>query len=260
MRYANAELLRQLGAEYVLGTLRGPARRRFERLLRCEPEAQLQVDFWEQHLAEFGQALAPVAPPSLARAALLARVEPASRPSPDQSAPSPRRRSYRRRRLQRWVAGLGAGAACVLGAFLIGQRNAPAPQTTVLLATRAPPASATDVAMPRYLGQLRLPASSAQWLLSLSPDHRHLTVEAADDLLTLGRHTLQLWWISPTRGAVPIGVVPVQRDGVAVIELPSELRAASQARFALSLEPEGGPLGGRPGAAVMNTTAPLDLI
>lgn len=34
MNYRNPERIDRLAAEYALGTLRGPARRRFERLLR----------------------------------------------------------------------------------------------------------------------------------------------------------------------------------------------------------------------------------
>lgn len=254
MRYANVELLRQLGAEYVLGTLRGPARRRFERLLGRDPEAQAQVDFWEQRLAEFGQALEPIAPPAPSREALLARIDAvAALPTHAGSTPAPRRRrSFRRRRLQRWAAGLTAGAACLVGAFLVGQQNAPTPSVR--------PLAEAGERLPIYLGQLGLPGSSTRWLLSLSHDHRHLTVEAAEDLLTLGRHTLQLWWMSPTRGPVPIGVLPANRDGIAVIELPADLRSETQARFLLSLEPEGGPHSGRPSGAVLNTTAELGLI
>ncbi|MGQ0530462.1 MAG: anti-sigma factor, partial [Panacagrimonas sp.] len=64
MRYDNPEVMAQLAAEYVIGTLRGRARRRYERLMQTHAEARAQTEFWEQRLGEFGQALQPVAPPA----------------------------------------------------------------------------------------------------------------------------------------------------------------------------------------------------
>jgi anti-sigma-K factor RskA len=53
-----------LAAEYVLGTLRGPARRRFERWRASSPPIQERCRFWEQHLMYFAKGLRPVQPPA----------------------------------------------------------------------------------------------------------------------------------------------------------------------------------------------------
>ena len=47
MRIGNGPKLDALCGEYVLGTLRGAARRRFERALREEPSVALQLRYWQ---------------------------------------------------------------------------------------------------------------------------------------------------------------------------------------------------------------------
>ena len=282
MNYAHPQLLRHLAAEYVLGTLRGPARRRFESLMQQRQEAREHVDFWEFRLSEFGQAVAPVCPPAATREALLRRATPvpAAAPLPvDGLERHPRpavsqRRSARRRR--RWLTA-AASVIALAAAFLIGQNNPSIPPQGRTQIAEAPLAAVTPtpVAAPvasvvptephsaepeLYLAQLKLPASSMGWLLSLSRDHRRLSVVAADDLLTLGRHTLQLWWISPDRGPVPLAMLPAERDKMTVIDLPAEVLRGSHITFAVSMEPEGGSRSGKPSGPVLSATPQLDTI
>jgi len=47
MRYEAPDLLDQLAGQYVLGTLRGRARRRFERVIENNPAARAAVQRWE---------------------------------------------------------------------------------------------------------------------------------------------------------------------------------------------------------------------
>ena len=64
MKSANRELLDRLAAEYVLGTLRYRARRRFERWL-LSPQVGAIVKAWEDRLAGLEPQLAPVTPPAV---------------------------------------------------------------------------------------------------------------------------------------------------------------------------------------------------
>ena len=63
MNYNRADLLDRLASEYVLGTLHGAARRRFDKLLIESPAAREAVQGWEQRLALLAAPVPPVAPP-----------------------------------------------------------------------------------------------------------------------------------------------------------------------------------------------------
>lgn len=263
MKYANPELLRQLGAEYALGTLRGSARRRFERLLRSHPEARAQVAFWELRLSEFGQNLAPVAPPLAARSELLRRTAPTS-PVPAHvrsavpAASGARRRVYSaRRRGYGWAWPYAAGfatAATLVVAFLLGQRN-PLPDRSA-----QPVLALNGAALPIYSARLQVPASSMQWLVSVSADHRQLTVLAADDFLQVGRHSVQLWGVAPGLAPLALGALPVERDASVSFDIPAALKGQPQVDFMISLEPASGASAGKPGALVLSEATALDAI
>lgn len=63
MKYHDDALLDHLAAEYVLGTLHGRARARFQRLLDQRPELRDRVASWEQRLNKMAVLAAPVEPP-----------------------------------------------------------------------------------------------------------------------------------------------------------------------------------------------------
>ena len=51
MRIADSRFLDALCGEYLIGTLRGTARRRFERALENEPRVALRLKHWERTFA-----------------------------------------------------------------------------------------------------------------------------------------------------------------------------------------------------------------
>ena len=61
MRY-DAEQVDFLAAEYVLGTLHGAARRRFDRLMTDRADVRFAVWRWERHLNGFVNGLRPQKP------------------------------------------------------------------------------------------------------------------------------------------------------------------------------------------------------
>ena len=253
MRYDNAELMQLLGAEYVLGTLRGRARRRFEQLLETHAEARHQVEFWKLRLSEFDQ-IAAVAPPPGVRAGLLQRATTAVPLVVQAATPAPPVRH--RRRSVRWAWSYAAGFATAAGlmvAFLLGQQNA-VPD----LHPGAGLHTASTADFPFYAAQLRMPASSMQWLLSKSADHRELSVLAADDFLQLGRHHLLLWGSAADEAPVLLGALPIERDMTVTFTVPDSLRGRQDVRFAISLEPETRPGNGSPSGPVLNEIVVLD--
>jgi anti-sigma-K factor RskA len=79
MRYSRPELLDRLASEYVLGTLRGRAKRRFERVLAETPAARAAVRDWQDRLAPLAQSIAAVPPPARVWQAIELRTAPARR-------------------------------------------------------------------------------------------------------------------------------------------------------------------------------------
>jgi anti-sigma-K factor RskA len=107
---------------------------------------------------------------------------------------------------------------------------------------------------------MRMPASSMQWLLSVTPDHQQLIVVAAEDFLQIGRHRLQLWSIDAQGQVLPLGVLPNERDASVSYALPPSLRGQAAVRFVISLEPEHGPRGGTPSGTVLNEVSAIDTL
>ena len=62
MDYGRPELADRLAAAYVAGTLRGPARRRFEALLPAHPMLRGAVRDWQARLMPLTAGLAPEPP------------------------------------------------------------------------------------------------------------------------------------------------------------------------------------------------------
>ena len=60
MDYSRPALADRLAAAYVLGTLRGPARRRFEALLPAHPALRTAVAAWQGRLVPLSTSVAPV--------------------------------------------------------------------------------------------------------------------------------------------------------------------------------------------------------
>jgi anti-sigma-K factor RskA len=64
MKPDNPGIIDRLASEYALGTLRGPARRRFERWRADTPFVDHRCGFWEERLMHLAESLTPVQPPT----------------------------------------------------------------------------------------------------------------------------------------------------------------------------------------------------
>ncbi len=82
MRYTHPALIDHLASHYVLGTLQGGARRRFERLQRERADVQLAVQQWQQRLGLLSNAVpapSPAQAPSVrVWEVIAARTQPAA--------------------------------------------------------------------------------------------------------------------------------------------------------------------------------------
>ena len=83
MRYADPDLRDRLAAEYALGTLRGPARRRFERLASDDERLRDSAEDWELRINLLGESAPAVEPPARVWERIAERIGPAPAPTRD---------------------------------------------------------------------------------------------------------------------------------------------------------------------------------
>jgi len=250
MNYDKPELVSLLASQYVLGTLRGPARRRFEHLQGSRSDVREAVQFWEDLLQPLALRIDAVSPPPALRGRLLARAfaspvpsHPARIPAPATAAataaPAPRRR--RRDALRRGFGFLAAASVCgvmiVLGAIHLGGGRLSFPASTSPML-----AETVDVLqpLPIYLARVGIPASTMGWMISLSPDHQTLSIVASDDLYSVGRGTVQLWWQAPDGRPIALAILGTERDSTVTVKVPPGFESGQSLVFAITLEPSGG--------------------
>jgi anti-sigma-K factor RskA len=236
MKIQDARLRSMLAAEYVLGTLRGPARRRYERLARGDAALRREQHFWERRLGPLAGGVKPVAPAptvwiSLQRRLQAGNTVPLRRAAAGAPRPVPMRRIW------------GGIAAAVVVVALVMWSQHPGPET---------PPPVVQAEAPTYVAQLGVPDSSMQWRLSLSPKTGQMTVTASGEYPQLGKHSMELWWITP-QGPVALGLLPTQGKGS--MSLPKELTGQGGITLAVSLEPEGGSPTGKPTGPVLTSGA-----
>jgi anti-sigma-K factor RskA len=228
MNYEQAELLDRLAAEYTLGTLRGGARRRFERLCIASAAARGAVYRWEDHWSALSRTVPPVEPSPQVWAAVSRRLF-----GDDATAGS----APRVRRWRAWQLAAAAGLVAVaLIVGLIMRQAAPPLQTLVVLGT--------DTAHPVWRLERRLPLTA-------------LTIQVIGTVPEAVGRSYELWALP--RGGVPVSLGLLPAAGSAERTLSERQRTALLAadKVAVSVEPVGGsPTGSPTGPIVILTNLP----
>jgi anti-sigma-K factor RskA len=227
MDYSRRELADRLAAEYVLGTLRGPALRRFESLLGGHPALRRAVSAWQERLAPMSASVPEVEPPERVWQGIEARLF-ADRTATRESAPL---RWWQQ--LAPWRAFSGFATAAAL-ALLMVTLQVPPPQAPIVIVLGANPEAAQ--------------ALQASFVASVSADGRALVLRPLNNVaLTPGR-ALELWAV-PAQGA-PRSLGLVQSAGATTLLRAQLLR--DTAAFAVSIEPAGGSTTGAPTGPIVS--------
>lgn len=236
MNYENPELLDRLAAEYVVGTLRGRARRRFSGLMQGFLAPRRAVLRWEQRLAPLAAALTPVSPPETLWPRIAAELG-AGKRRPVAASPA------------RWQA-----LAAVLALTSIGLGT--------LLLTRAPQIvveeRVTETARrPDYIVVVANAERRPVWALSAYRALGELDARAVD-VAPVGPTNAYELWMLPDDGAAPVslGLLPVEGTGKLPLNERQLTVLASTSTLAVSLEPAGGSPTGAPTGPVL-FTAPV---
>jgi anti-sigma-K factor RskA len=226
MNYQDPELLDRLAAEYALGTLRGAARRRFERLCARSEAALRALNRWEDHWSSLSRALPAVQPSSGVWINVSRRLF-------GEAVAAPRRSRWRT-----WQVAAAASLAAI--ALIVG---------LIMRQTALPPLQAlvvlgTDSAHPVWRLERRQPLTA-------------LTIEVIGPVPPAAGKSYELWALP--RGGAPVSLGLLPAAGSAERKLSASQRVALLAaeKVAVSVEPLGGsPTGSPTGPIVIVTDVP----
>ncbi len=230
MKTANRELLDRLAAEYVLGTLRYRARRRFERWL-LSPQVDALVKAWEERLAGLEPLLEPVTPPATVWQGIEQELE---------------LHTKHRQPAMRWLA-----VAASLAFFA----------TIGVLLTRTPPGADITTPVPQLASTqrsfLQADPETIFWRVEILGNNQEISlhVHVVHDLPPGKSHEL---WALPEAGGNPVslGLLPHTGDHHRVLTAVQQAALAGSKQIAVSLEPAGGsPIGAPTGPVLLS--APL---
>lgn len=232
MDYSHPELADRLAADYVSGTLRGPARRRLEALLPAHPALREAVHAWQTRLAPLTTSIDPQTPP----AAVWKRIEARIGDKAQSAQAAPRTRWWQQ--LLVWQGVSAVATAAVVGlAVLLGNPGPAGPPIIVVLSAATPPGGATAQ------GGI-MPAS---FVASISADGRALVTKPLSNVALQADRSLELWAVPPKGAPRSLGVISA--EGATVVKRSKVLD--DTAALAVSLEPPGGSPSGAPTGPVL---------
>jgi anti-sigma-K factor RskA len=240
------DLLDRLAAHYSLGTLQGPARRRFEHHARQNATVRAQVLLWQERLNALTELAAPVAP----SVALWPRIENALRAelagfkstAHQTSAALLTAGLAQARRALNWWRGLavagGAVALAGLVAFGVGLQHRQQLNTQLNQASaQLKAAQQLEYVAVLTDAQSGTSMSGASILVTFDARQSSLVVKRVGAYQEAANKSLQLWALPPGGAPQSLGVLgqtPVMRlatQSTQINTIPT---------LAVSLEPQGG--------------------
>lgn len=228
MDYSRRELSDRLAAEYVLGTLQGGARRRFEALLPAHPGLRKAVWRWQDRLVPLTASVPPVTPSP----AVWNHIE---QQLFGESAAAAGTVASVQQRITRWWERLGlwqglAGATSLATLALAVALTLPGPvqpPVVVVMGTEQGPAS---------------------FVASVGADGRSLVLKPLAGVTVTAAQALELWAVPPKGAPRSLGLVSNQGATTVLREHLLQGTAA----FAVSVEPPGGSPTGAPTGPVVS--------
>ncbi|HKA41680.1 MAG TPA: anti-sigma factor [Burkholderiales bacterium] len=210
-----------LCGEYLLGTLRGAARRRFERALREEPLVALRLEYWQGVFAPRYTQMMELQPPAAGWKRLERELELERYRTP----------WYRRAAFWRgWALAATAVLALVVGIQLL------------------PPAREAPLVA---IAQLAGKADVARVTAALSKDGRTLELRAERAVVAGQAQSYELWLL-PSEGGDPISLAVLGSLDARFALPPAHVgRLRKGAKLAVSVEPAGGSPTGKPTGPVI---------
>ena len=224
--YQHPSVIDRLAASYVLGTLQGGARRRFEAVMYSQPTVAAAVTSWTEQMAPLLTTLAPIAPSQALWKSISSRagikqpkaVSQTSKPSWWQQWLAPLFAPLPAGALALGVA-LGVVVPALWQAQLLGQRQTILPES--------------------YVGVLATPQGKTGLTVSSLRKGKMVELQQANISPLPAAHTLYLWRIDKTGQVAPIAAIPNEKWGKITLSEPAEAVFFSAVELAVSIEPAG---------------------
>lgn len=234
MRYTHPTLIEHLASAHVLGTLRGGARRRFERLLNNRADIRQHVALWEARLGQLAISVPPQRPSAQVWDTINARTRPDRAGASALLAPAQTGRGWG----WRVPAGFGLGGFAI-GALALSAVLFSAP--LLFLSTDQLAMRAGEKLPQSYVGLLTDAQGNGKLLVSSLRHGKTLTIKVIGPIAPVAQGRLVLWAIVPNGPALALGSVPV--SGVAVSLLPdtSEKLLSKVSKLVVTLETVSSP-------------------
>ncbi|AZG73924.1 anti-sigma factor domain-containing protein [Shewanella livingstonensis] len=223
MNYHDPQLKDALAAEYVLGTLRGQARRRFQKLMMQIPSLRESTWLWEQHLHGMNQLLTPIKPDDRVWKNIsltLGFVDNITQ-TPETSNVVP---MATRNRAWKGLASMATAAAIVMAVMVVS--NQPVP-----------------VAAPQQVAVVQSAQAKALWLIEVTANT--IEVRSTSNLKPLENKDYELWMVAKgVENPISLGLLP--KSGKLSLVKNSQFDDVDIIALAVSLEPLNGSPNGIP--------------
>jgi len=230
MNYNTPQLISALSAHYVLGTLRGKARDRFETLKFANQNIQQEVDHWEAQLQPMSFKLSPISPEDHVWQNIQSRINARAAAMSERSQKSSKVVSIAAKtdnpdaRKWKWVSGLAVAACLVLAILLMPYQS-----------SRVDPLQSVAV--------INNEANQTLWSFDIL--QTQIAVKTTVLVPRLPNNDYQLW-IVPASGDAPISIGVMLQSGEFKLDKPDIFDNIEIAALAVSREPKGGSPTGAP--------------
>ena len=210
MRRPDDKLANALAAEYVLGTLRGAARRRFEAMMAADASLREVVARWEAWATPLAERVEPVEPPARVWKAIEARI----------GARAAKRTFWSNVDFWRAWGLVTSGVAAALLAFFAWLYTGPRGE-------------------PVFVAVLTSSSHQPMGVVSMHSPNL-LRVRVVHNWSSMGDKSLQLW-VMPEAGAPrSLGLVRNEVGDTLITIKPTDPRVRGARMLAISAEPPGG--------------------
>jgi anti-sigma-K factor RskA len=233
MDYSRPERADRLAAEYVLGTLQGRARQRFEALLPAHPQLRRSVTEWQERLIPLSDTVPEVTPSPKVWQAVQQRLFASAMATGSSGAQNVVQAWWQKLAVWQGLTAFATVSAITLGLWLAQPQPAQPPPIIVVMNAQGDAAGGLQ---------------AASFVASVGGDGSSLVLKPLAQLPIGLDKALELWAV-PGKGA-PRSLGLVSAQGATTV-LRKHLLDGTAA-FAVSVEPPGGSRTGTPTGPIIS--------